>query len=94
MKMIGVASAAAIAFAPFAVLATPAASADPCTGSPQSQACLDCLTRAAPTNTQVQMCLYDSPGARAPAAHHPDCDQYTLPTDRGRCEDQHAAGQR
>jgi hypothetical protein len=34
------------------------------------------------------------PGAPLPSTGYPDCDAYTLPTNRAMCMDQHAAGLR
>jgi hypothetical protein len=93
MKMIGVAAAAAIAFAPFAVLPVvqaPPAHAGPCQDA--YRAALQSGVEASVANNAYFQCVT----GRAPGnvGTSPDCQQYTLPTDRGRCEDQHAAGQR
>lgn len=100
MRIGKIAAAAAIAFAPFSVLASPPASAAPCTPPVQGPRyagditpCMACQN-AAGTNINAQLAC-SGYGPVGPArAQDPQCAQYQLPSDIQRCEDElHGAHQ-
>lgn len=88
------AAAAAIAFAPFSVLASPPASAAPCTPPVQGPRyagditpCMACMN-AAGTNVNAMLACQGRPPVGAFHAPDPQCAQYQLPGNIQQCEDE------
>jgi hypothetical protein len=92
--LIGAAAAAAIAFAPFSVIAAPAAHAAPPCGSGgasghvdlglfNSPPCTNCISNTAVTHQNPAICFTD-----VPSMHYPDCDGLE-PIAASNCVDKH-----